>query len=70
MTQVIVNNKGIEQALKEFHRMVQDDGIIREIRARAHFIPKAEARKLKSIEARKRNRPRSAKPADKRPVKV
>jgi ribosomal protein S21 len=71
MTQVIVTpEKGFEQALKDFHRKVQETGTIREIRRRAFFVPAAEARKLKGIEARKRNRPHPAKSTEKRPVKT
>ena len=71
MTQVIVTpEKGFEQSMKDFHRKVQETGTIREIRRRAFFVPAAEARKLKGIEARKRNRPHTAKTSDKRPAKT
>jgi ribosomal protein S21 len=58
MAQVIVTEeKGFDQALRDFHRKVQEQGTIKEIRRRSFFVPAAEARKLKGIEARKRNRP-------------
>ena len=55
---VITSEKGFEAALRDFHRKVNEQGIVREIKRRAFFVPAAEARKLKSIEARKRNHPR------------
>ena len=71
MPQVIVTpEKGFEQALRDFHRKVNEQGIVREIKRRAFFVPPGEARKLKGIEARKRNHPRTTKPADKRPAKT
>ena len=71
MAQVTVNTeRGFEQALKEFHRKTQEEGIVKEFRQRAFFVPRVEARKLKGIEARKRNRPRIVKPSDKRPAKA
>jgi ribosomal protein S21 len=73
MTQVTVTvtpDKGFEGAIKEFHRKVQEQGVIPEIRRRSFFVPQAEARKLKGIEARKRNRPRTVKPTEKRIPKV
>lgn len=71
MSQVSVTTvRGFEQALKDFHRQVQEEGVVKEIRRRSFFVPAGEARKLKGIEARKRNHPRVAKTTDKRPVKA
>ena len=61
---------GFEKSLRDFHRHVQDEGVIREIKRRAFFIPAAEARRLKSIEARKRSRQHSSKGPDKRAAKA
>ena len=73
MSQVYVPvtpEKGFEQALKDFHRRVNEQGVIREIKRRSFFVPSGEARKLKGIEARKRNHPRPLRPTDKRPAKA
>jgi small subunit ribosomal protein S21 len=45
-----------EAALREFRRKVQEQGLVREVRRRAHYVPPAEARKIKSIRARRRRR--------------
>jgi small subunit ribosomal protein S21 len=43
-----------EQALREFRRKVQEQGLVREMRRRSHYVPPAEARKIKSLRARRR----------------
>ena len=72
MTRVIVNqaSNGFEHSLRDFSRQVQSEGIIREIRRRAFFVPAAEARKQKSIEARRRNRTHAPKAPDKRAARA
>jgi len=52
---VVVKDPGeFEQALREFRRKVQEQGLVREMRRRAHYVPPAEARKIKSLRARRR----------------
>ena len=48
------NPEDFEQALREFRRKVQEQGLVREMRRRAHYVPPAEARKIKSLRARRR----------------
>lgn len=72
MTKVIVDQaaNGFEHSLRDFSRRVQAEGIIREIRRRSFFVPAAEARRQKSIEARRRNRSHAPKAPDKRTAQV
>src|SRR5215469_11459912 len=51
---VVKDPEEFEQALREFRRKVQEQGLVREMRRRAHFVPPAEARKIKSLRARRR----------------
>ncbi len=45
-----------EGLLKRFQRMVQIDGILRDAKARRHYIPPGEAARMKSRNAAKRRR--------------
>ncbi len=51
----------IEYALKAFRRKVQRSGILKELRARRHYLKPSMARKLKLAAAlrRKRRKPRT-----------
>ena len=51
----------IEYALKAFRRKVQRSGILKELRARRHYLKPSMARKLKTAAAlrRKRKKPRT-----------
>lgn len=51
---IVKDQEEFEQALREFRRKVQEQGLVREMRRRAHYIPPAEARKIKSLRARRR----------------
>jgi len=51
---IVKDPKDFEQALREFRRKVQEQGLVREMRRRAHYVPPAEARKIKSLRARRR----------------
>ena len=51
---IVKDQQEFEQALREFRRKVQEQGLVREMRRRAHYIPPAEARKIKSLRARRR----------------
>src|ERR1700716_3589878 len=51
---IVKDQEEFEQALREFRRKVQEQGLVREMRRRAHYIPPAEARKIKSLRARGR----------------
>jgi small subunit ribosomal protein S21 len=53
---VVKDPEEFESALREFRRKVQEQGLVREVRRRAHYLPPAEARKIKSIRARRRRR--------------
>ena len=46
----------IEFALKAFRRKVQRSGILRELRARRHYLKPSAARKLKMAAAQRRKR--------------
>jgi len=51
---VVKDPEEFEQALREFRRKVQEQGLVREMRRRSHYVPPAEARKIKSLRARRR----------------
>lgn len=52
------NNESIESALRRFKRKVISEEIIKDLKKHAHFIPPGQKAKLKSVNARKRNRRR------------
>ncbi|MBK9155717.1 MAG: 30S ribosomal protein S21 [Chloracidobacterium sp.] len=52
------NNESIESALRRFKRKVISEEIIKDLKKHAHFIPPGQKAKLKSQNARKRNRRR------------
>ena len=52
------NNESIENALRRFKRKVISEEIIKDLKKHAHFIPPGQKAKLKSVNARKRNRRR------------
>jgi small subunit ribosomal protein S21 len=59
MAQINVNNnESIESALRRFKRKVISEEIIKDLKKHAHFIPPGQKAKLKSANARKRNRRR------------
>ncbi len=59
MAQIHVNNnESIESALRRFKRKVISEEIIKDHKKHAHFIPPGQKAKLKSVNARKRNRRR------------
>lgn len=51
-------NESIENALKIFKRKVMTEEIIKDLKKHAHFIPPGQKAKLKSQNARKRNKKR------------
>ena len=51
---VVRDQQEFEQALREFRRKIQETGLVREIKRRSHYVPPAEARKIKSARARRR----------------
>lgn len=51
-------NESIENALRRFKRKVISEEIIKDLKKHAHFIPPGQKAKLKSVNARKRNRRR------------
>jgi small subunit ribosomal protein S21 len=62
MALVNVNHgESIESALRRFKRKVISEEIIKDAKKHAHFIPPSQKAKLKSVNARKRNR-RKARP--------
>ena len=59
MAYITVNaNESIESALRRFKRKVISEEIIKDLKKHAHFIPPGQKAKLKSVNARKRNRKR------------
>lgn len=59
MASILVNaNESIESALRRFKRKVISEEIIKDLKKHAHFIPPGQKAKLKSANARKRNRRR------------
>jgi small subunit ribosomal protein S21 len=59
MAFITVNpNESIESALRRFKRKVMTEEIIKDLKKHAHFIPPGQKAKLKSANARKRNRKR------------
>jgi small subunit ribosomal protein S21 len=52
------SNESIESALRRFKRKVISEEIIKDLKKHAHFIPPGQKAKLKSANARKRNRRR------------
>jgi small subunit ribosomal protein S21 len=55
---VVNNNESIENALRRFKRKVMTEEIIKDLKKHAHFIPPGQKAKLKSQNARKRNKKR------------
>ena len=54
----IQEGESIESALRRFKRKVISEEIIKDLKKHAHFIPPGQKAKLKSVNARKRNRRR------------
>ena len=54
----IQEGESIESALRRFKRKVISEEIIKDLKKHAHFIPPGQKAKLKSANARKRNRRR------------
>ncbi len=52
------NNENIENALRRFKRKVMTEEIIKDYKKHQHFIPPGQKAKLKSANARKRNKKR------------
>ncbi len=52
------NNESIESALRRFKRKVITEEIIKDLKKHSHFVPPGQKAKLKSANARKRNRKR------------
>ena len=52
------NNESIERALRRFKRKVITEEIIKDLKKHSHFVPPGQKAKLKSANARKRNRKR------------
>ncbi len=59
MAFITVNSsESIESALRRFKRKVISEEIIKDLKKHSHFIPPGQKAKLKSANARKRNRRR------------
>ena len=56
MPEIKVNNGNLEDAIKRFKRQCARNGIIQEIKKRAHYEKPSVKRKKKSEAAKKRNR--------------
>lgn len=60
-------NEGGEELLSRFTRMVQRDGVLREVKRRRHFISASEARRVAAQKAARKRARRAAKAAARRP---
>ena len=56
MAHVIVDDRGLEYALKKFKKQVEEEGLMRELRKREYYRPPSLKRAEKSKEAEKRRR--------------
>lgn len=56
------SNESIENALRRFKRKVMTEEIIKDYKKHQHFVPPGQKAKLKSANARKRNRKRFRRP--------
>ena len=54
----IKENESLDSALRRFKRKVITEEIIKDLKKHAHFVPPGQKAKLKSANARKRNRKR------------
>jgi small subunit ribosomal protein S21 len=54
MAEIIIEaNDSVERAIKLFRRKVQRDGILKDLRARRHFVKPSERRRKKAEAARR-----------------
>ena len=56
MIQVVVIKNDIEQALRQFKRKVQADGVLRELKNKRHHEKPSEKKKRKQMEAERKRR--------------
>lgn len=56
MAHVIVDDRGLEYALKKFKKQVEEEGLMRELRKREYYRSPSLKRAEKSKEAEKRRR--------------
>jgi small subunit ribosomal protein S21 len=55
MSQIVVGeNESLESALKRFKRKCQRDGFVADLKRKTEYVAPSAARKLKSVNARKR----------------
>lgn len=55
MSKVIVaDHGGLEAALKHFRHQLMSEGVLRELKRHTYHVPRSEARKQKSLRARRR----------------
>ena len=57
--EVAVGDKGIERAIKHLKRKVANEGILRELKMRRHYLKPSIMRRKKSAEATRRRRKRA-----------
>lgn len=57
--EVAVGDKGIERAIKHLKRKVANEGILRELKMRRHYLKPSIMRRKKSAEAARRRRKRA-----------
>jgi small subunit ribosomal protein S21 len=53
---VVTDPADFERALRQFRKKIQESGLMREMRRREYYIPPTEARKLKSLRARRKRK--------------
>jgi small subunit ribosomal protein S21 len=56
--EVIVGDKGLERAIKHLKRKMANEGILRELKRRRHYMKPSIKRRKKSAEAARRRRKR------------
>jgi len=56
--EVVVNDKGLERAIKHLKRKMASEGILRELKRRRHYMKPSVRRRKKEAEAARRRRKR------------
>lgn len=57
--EVIVGDKGLERAIKHLKRKMANEGILRELKRRRHYMKPSIKRRKKAAEAARRRRKRA-----------
>lgn len=57
---VVVDDRGLEPALRAFRKLVQKEGLLKDLKRRAHYVKPGERRRRKIREAVRRRRRQEA----------